>query len=715
MQEAMFSINAPTEGLFRNGQLKVRIEGKDGQLGVAADDQGHGVYRITYQAPTPGKYNIEILYKEKRITGSPFSADISMPPVAHRCIARGRCLEPGGMVAVKEPAEFSVETKNAGRGKLAVAAVDENCQPLQTFTSDEGNDMYSVRFTPHEPGRYDITITWAGAQIPGSPFTVKAFEGLAAASILATGNALTRAFALVPAAFNIDAIEPGLFENGDLTVSVDGALRQKAETNVRDLGEGSYSVTYIAPTTGAYLASVRYRKTHIPGSPFKIAVHQRPRPEKCIAKGACFDGKNPIKGGEPLNFTVFSKDAGFGRLNVTAAGPSGDAVSAYVAEESREKHKVRIDTKEPGRYTINVKWGSVHIPSSPFKVRVYPPPDASKVVVDGPGIRNGVQIGVETHFSIGTHHAGLGQLYVRMHGIKDAFKIKVEPPDPRDPRQLRATYRPSKPGDYEITILWSGVAVPGSPFRLQIVDPHGAPPGERRRSSPKMKKKVTTTRVMGGGSMAQSFQEQDLREGQDRSLQMQRQSAGRGRTTSSSSMAIAQGPQHDVLVRQRSGPGATGRGQRISWVEEDVERARVPVEIDDDQTMFNPREARRSAGYSRTDDDLHNYDEAFGAREPVLMQSRASGKTFKKAKSFSGEPQDASGFGLFTRKKKKAHARRTTSPSLGEANVAAGDAMVSAPRGHGIILSPGHGGPSSQHRGQLTGELRGRPYQLQYQ
>lgn len=47
--------------------------------------------------------------------------------------------------------------------------------------------------------------------------------------------------------------------------------------------------------------------------------------------------------------------------------------------------------------------------SSPFNVQVLPHFEANKVVVDGPGVRNGVSASLETSFRIDTRDAGVEQ------------------------------------------------------------------------------------------------------------------------------------------------------------------------------------------------------------------------------------------------------------------------------------------------------------------
>ena len=48
----------------------------------------------------------------------------------------------------------------------------------------------------------------------------------------------------------------------------------------------------------------------------------------------------------------------------------------------------------------------IEIRSSPFNVQVLPHFEPHKVIVDGPGIRNGIPASLETYFRIDTREAG---------------------------------------------------------------------------------------------------------------------------------------------------------------------------------------------------------------------------------------------------------------------------------------------------------------------
>ena len=72
------------------------------------------------------------------------------------------------------PAEFTVETKGAGAGGLSLAI--EGPSEAKLTCKDHGDGTCSVKYTPVEPGDYEIHIKFADEHIPGSPFNAKVCE-----------------------------------------------------------------------------------------------------------------------------------------------------------------------------------------------------------------------------------------------------------------------------------------------------------------------------------------------------------------------------------------------------------------------------------------------------------------------------------------------------------------------------------------------------------
>ena len=124
-----------------------------------------------------------------------------------------------------------------------------------------------------------------------------------------------------------------------------------------------------------------------------------------------------------------------------------------------------------GEHTITVTFGGKPIPKSPFKVKIEPAADASKVKVSGPGIEpTGIRAEEPTYIEIDASEAGEGNVDVsiepdsrRMPKVDD---IEVKEGD--KPNTYIVTYVPPKKGKYTITIKFAGDDVPKSPFKIDV-------------------------------------------------------------------------------------------------------------------------------------------------------------------------------------------------------------------------------------------------------
>lgn len=83
---------------------------------------------------------------------------------------------------------------------------------------------------------------------------------------------------------------------------------------------------------------------------------------------------------------------------------------------------------------VNLKFFSHHgpVPLSPFKFRVLPTHDASKVRASGPGLTSGVPASFPVEFNIDTKDAGQGQLSVLItvsnpeHTLTILFLLRIK-------------------------------------------------------------------------------------------------------------------------------------------------------------------------------------------------------------------------------------------------------------------------------------------------
>ena len=157
-----------------------------------------------------------------------------------------------------------------------------------------------------------------------------------------------------------------------------------------------------------------------------------------------------------------------GELSAHCMGPAKAAI-CELYDQNDGTFTLLLHPQEGGKHILSIKYGGEHVVGSPFALKIYSAPDASKVKVIGPGIEHGVLPIYQSHFVCDTRGAGAGQLTVRIRGPKGAFRVEMQRESQKD-RTIYCKYDPTEPGDYQIEVKWAGENVPGSPFFVMIFD-----------------------------------------------------------------------------------------------------------------------------------------------------------------------------------------------------------------------------------------------------
>ncbi|XP_003388797.1 PREDICTED: filamin-A-like [Amphimedon queenslandica] len=373
---------------------------------------------------------------------------------------------------VNEPITFTLNATGAGDEKPLVTAKG----PILEYSPearDNRDGTYTFSFTPTEPGPIEVVTTLAGFITPGSPFH-KPIATIADPNLCsAKGPGLEKAMTGRPARFGIITPETGLLakRSDSLTVDIVSADKTlRVESKIEDLNNKTYGVTYTVPVEGEYLITVKFYGKPIPGCDFKVTAFPAPDASKCRVYGPAMHPNALHFRGRPLELFVDTKNAGYGELQAVVQGPKKTSPKIFIADDNDGIYSLKIETKLSGWHRINIWWGQVHIPLSPIDIKVRTEPDYTKVRAYGPGLSPQIEARKEAEFFIETDDAGIGTLTVVLHGVKDAFKVDVAPIDPDAPRRLKGTYFPREGGDYEVTIKWDDFDVPGSPFKVHVID-----------------------------------------------------------------------------------------------------------------------------------------------------------------------------------------------------------------------------------------------------
>ncbi|XP_061474310.1 filamin-B isoform X4 [Rhineura floridana] len=458
------------------GSLGFAIEGPS-QAKIECNDQNDGSCDVKYWPKEPGEYAVHIMCDDEDIKDSPYMAFIqpaSLDFNSDKVKAYGPGLERTGCV-VNNPADFTVDTKEAGNAPLKIYAQDGDGNPIDIQMKSKPDGIYACSFTPTKPIKHTIAVTWGGANVPNSPYRVQIGQGSHPQKVKVIGPGVERTGlkASEPTHFTVDCTEAG---EGDVSVGIKcdahvvSEEEQDIEFGIIHNANDTFTVKYTPPAAGRYTIKVLFAGEEIPTSPFRVKVEPSHDASKVKAEGPGLS-KTGVENGKPTHFTVFTKGAGKAPLDVQFSGPmAGDAVKDLdIIDNYDYSHTVRYTPVQQGSMNVLVNYGGDPIPKSPFTVGVAAPLDLNKIKING--LENRVEVGKDQEFLIDTKGAGgQGKLDVTIFSpTKKVLPCLVEPVVGKECNT--AKYIPREEGLYAVDINYDGNPIPGSPYTVEATLP----------------------------------------------------------------------------------------------------------------------------------------------------------------------------------------------------------------------------------------------------
>ncbi|XP_060691621.1 filamin-B isoform X1 [Hemiscyllium ocellatum] len=488
-EAALFTVDCSKAG---PGELTVEpVSDKGVKAEAHIQDNGDGTHTVSYIPLQHGPHKIAVKYGGQPVPK--FPARLQVDPAIDTSDVKvyGPGIEGRG-VFCDATTNFTVNASSltkVGGNHIRASIANPSGASTDCLIGDKGNGIYTVEYTPYEKGVHTVDVTYDDAPIPNSPFKVGVTEGCDPSRVSASGPGLQEGLTNKVNKFSVVTRGAG---TGGLGITVEGP--SEAKISCKDNKDGSCSVEYTPYTPGEYDVNITYGGQHITGSPFKVPVKDIVDPSKVKCSGPGLS--SGVRAKVPQCFTVDCSKAGKAPLQVSVLGPKvgeaqpqpwhsplktiTDFFKGEIKNDDRETgliepvevidngdgtHTVSYTPSLEGPYSVSVQYGDEDIPRSPFRVKVLPTHDASKVKASGPGLTSGVPASLPVEFTIDAKDAGEGLLSV--HVTDQEGKPKKANIHNNNDGTYKVSYIPDKTGRYTIVIKYGGDEIPASPYRIR--------------------------------------------------------------------------------------------------------------------------------------------------------------------------------------------------------------------------------------------------------
>ncbi|KAL1493038.1 hypothetical protein ABEB36_011179 [Hypothenemus hampei] len=437
------------------GGLSLSIEGPS-KAEIQCNDNSDGTLNVSYKPTEPGYYIVNLKFADHHVDGSPFTVKVTGEGSNRQREKIQRQRDAVPVTEVGSQCKLTFKMPGITSFDLSATVTSPGGVTEDAEINEIKDGLYAVHFVPKELGVHTVSVRYKDIHIPGSPFqfTVGPYRDHGAHLVKAGGAGLERGEQGELNEFNVWTREAG---SGQLAISVEGP--SKAEINFTDRKDGSCDVSYKVTEPGEYRIGLKFNDEHVPDSPFKVYISPAVGDAHLLEVAQFPEGY--IQADKPSQFIV-RRNGAKGDLDAKIISPSGHEDDCFLQIIDMEEYSVRFMPRENGIHKIHVKFNGVHIPGSPFSVKVgKDTADPAAVHAQGNGLNKEVKTGVKTDFIVDTLNAGAGTLAVNIDGPS---KVSMDCTEVEEGYKVR--YTPIAPGDYYISIKYNNIHIVGSPFKV---------------------------------------------------------------------------------------------------------------------------------------------------------------------------------------------------------------------------------------------------------
>ncbi|XP_065644241.1 filamin-A isoform X1 [Hydra vulgaris] len=449
-----------------NSQVEVNIEGPDGKpVKNVVKNNEDGTYTVKYTPLVEGIHLIDLTVNKQKLPGGPIKTmitDLGSVTVTTKQYEIDRQL----YAELHERIGIAVDTSSSGVGTLTAETKGPNKKPVETDIENDGNDSYTVSFTPNIVGEYYTNVYWNGKNIQGCPFVVWVSD---CTKVKTCGEPLKYTNIHEETFFNITTFGAG---PGNLTGYIEKeGFQIPLNISMKDIN--TYACSFRANEVGEHNVCIYYNNVSIHGNPHKVNVCN---PKKVVVvKGT---DSNVLLLNQPHSLEIeLGVGAGFGELSCSVIGPVGEIPSS-IKELTYNRREIRFVPVIPGSYEVKVFYCQRLITGSPYTFKVYPivpehllnekeenqnsKVDPSKVTISTSFLE--AIVDEPSRLTVNPKYAGPGHLSATFQGENNT-NIVVGIRDNNN-GTYEVTYTPPSSGKYVLNLYWDDQHIPGSPFNV---------------------------------------------------------------------------------------------------------------------------------------------------------------------------------------------------------------------------------------------------------
>ncbi|XP_014206619.1 filamin-A [Copidosoma floridanum] len=445
--------------------LEVAIQDALGRdVPIKLEDKRDGTIQAHYKPTSGSQHVVQVNYGGVATKKSPYRVKVEAPLNPALVQAFGPGLDKP--VRTNTPTHFNVNCREAGPGELKVDMKTPDNRDLPIEVSDNDDGTYTVDYVAPEPGTYTVNLNYGGLKVPKSPMKVKVLPHVDVSKVKIDGLSPTAPLNSIQQ-FRLLTQAAGSPVDAQVSISAPSGSRPRATVQPIETG---YLVSFTPSEPGEHLIGVSFAGEPIPGYPHRMICVESYEPGRVRADGP---GLSHGLVGRPAEFLIDTRGAGQGGLGVTVEGPCEAVINCR--DNGDGTCGVAYLPTEPGDYTVNITFNDQHIPGSPFEaIVVYEPapPELGRIRISGPGVQpHGLNLYQPTEFTIDTRAVG------KPKTEREHIQCKISNPSgnttdkvitPLADGTYRVSYTPVEEGPHTIDVHYDGIAVPNSPFNVDV-------------------------------------------------------------------------------------------------------------------------------------------------------------------------------------------------------------------------------------------------------